>query len=358
MSGITIDAALLRLAEATIYGGIVILLILIIRAALGRWLAPRWVFLLWLIALVRLILPVAPIAPFSIFATAQAVPETIVPILVAPSRPAVTSPPIAPAANATLPIAHPAVGNAPLLTRPAVLALLWFLGATALTLTIIASQLRLARMAAAATQICDQPLVDLLQRCKARLGIRAPLTIAECPRISSPLLLGSIRPILLLPPGLAARLSEDELRSIIMHELAHIRRADIAIGWGATLVLIIHWFNPLVWLALARMRADRELACDALALAAMQDRERPAYGRTLIALLEHAPRPRPLPGLAAIAENNGDIKRRITMVARFRPSRRSAAILPAAFVALVACISLTDGQPQPKPTPPVARRPG
>lgn len=336
-----LDAAVFRLGQASVFGGVLVLIVLALRVALGRWMSPGWIFVLWLVVMVRLALPVAPIAPFSIYRAGHAAPAAVAPIFTPPA--ARIAPPSRPTeATSRTPVSAPGGEDQGLSPT---LAMFWLTGALGFAAVIATGQMKLRRMARGARQLCDASVVDLLEECKERLGVRSPMTVSECGGIASPLLLGTIRPILLLPPGLAARLTRTELRSIFMHELAHVRRADIAIGWGATLVLIAHWFNPLVWLAVSRMKADRELACDAVALAAMSQEERPAYGRTLISLLEHASKSRHIPGLAAIAEDNGDIKRRITMVARFRPARRHAAALSAAFVAALACVSLTDAQP-------------
>ena len=68
--------------------------------------------------------------------------------------------------------------------------------------------------------------------------------------------------------------------------MSHIKRRDILTGWLMTALQILHWFNPLVWLAFHRMRVDRELACDALALSYASAEESQPYGRTIIKLLE------------------------------------------------------------------------
>ena len=53
-----------------------------------------------------------------------------------------------------------------------------------------------------------------------------------------------------------------QLRHVFLHELAHLKRFDIAVGLLTAVVQTVHWFNPLVWLAFRRMRDDREVACD------------------------------------------------------------------------------------------------
>jgi len=56
------------------------------------------------------------------------------------------------------------------------------------------------------------------------------------------------------------------LRYVFLHELGHLKRGDILVNWLMALPLVLHWFNPLVWYAIQRIRVDGESACDALAL--------------------------------------------------------------------------------------------
>src|SRR5207248_3646996 len=103
------------------------------------------------------------------------------------------------------------------------------------------------------------------------------------------------------------------LRYVFLHELAHIKRHDILAGWLMAVLQIAHWFNPLVWLASYRMRADRELACDALALSYARENENQRYGDTIIKLLEGFGQSAWAPGLAGTVENGNQTKERIQM---------------------------------------------
>src|SRR5437762_409184 len=99
------------------------------------------------------------------------------------------------------------------------------------------------------------------------------------------------------------RCTPQELRFVFLHELAHLKRRDIAVNWLTTILQILHWFNPLVWLAFARMRVDRELACDELALSFAAAGESKSYGGAIIKLVEGFARPAALPGLVGILED-------------------------------------------------------
>lgn len=119
--------------------------------------------------------------------------------------------------------------------------------------------------------------------------------------------------------------------------------AGLAVCALAARVQIAHWFNPLLWLGFARMRSDRELACDALALAAADPGEHRAYGQTILKLLERFARPSAMPGLVGILEDKHQMKRRIGMIARFKQPPRWS-IGGGLLLAACAALGLTDAR--------------
>jgi hypothetical protein len=109
----------------------------------------------------------------------------------------------------------------------------------------------------------------------------------------------------------------------------------------------VHWFNPLVWLAFHCLRADRELACDALALSHARTGDNEAYGLTIVKLLEGFGQSVWTPSLAGILENKQQIKERISMIAKFHKSERGLA-LALSLLAGLALVTLTDAQNSPQ----------
>ena len=93
------------------------------------------------------------------------------------------------------------------------------------------------------------------------------LTASAAARVSVPITWGALRPVIVFPAE-AAAWPVDKLRAALLHELAHVRRGDWLLQTLAHLACAFHWFNPLVWLAARRMRAESEAACDDLVLAA------------------------------------------------------------------------------------------
>jgi hypothetical protein len=169
--------------------------------------------------------------------------------------------------------------------------------------------------------------------------------------VRTPALWGLALPRLLVPSGFFAAYGLRELRFILLHELYHVRRWDIAFNWLMALLLVVHWFNPLVWLAFARMRAERELACDARVLGHLRTDEAREYGATILRLLERPVGPAPAAILVGVLENCRQLKRRMRLISSFdsRPSRwRWVAVVAAAVLALTALTDASEQRPRPR----------
>jgi hypothetical protein len=169
------------------------------------------------------------------------------------------------------------------------------------------------------------------------------VTLIETEAIESPTLFGFVRPRLLLPAGLASSFTPQELRHVFLHELAHIKRHDVLAGWVMLGLQTLHWFNPLVWLAFHRLRADRELACDELALSYARPGENESYGLTIVKLLERFSQSAWAPSLAGILETKQQMKERISMIAKFHKTDRGLALALSLFAGL-ALVTLTDAR--------------
>ena len=151
-----------------------------------------------------------------------------------------------------------------------VLALIWFLGATAMVIRLVL-RIRAARRE-------DQDIRDS-QECGAGRGFLAdgvPVNFDD--RYTTPAVQGVLRPRISLPSGLDRLLSQQELDAVLMHELAHARRRDNLISLLYEVAVCVLWFHPLVWLAGARMSLYRELPCDESVI-------ENAHGRALVSAL-------------------------------------------------------------------------
>jgi beta-lactamase regulating signal transducer with metallopeptidase domain/thiol-disulfide isomerase/thioredoxin len=342
-------------------------LVLLVQFSLGKRLDGRWRHLLWFLVVARLLLPWSPPSPASVYnylrierhpaSAAAALPAanlpapTEVPRSSAPSlSPTLELPLPLPVTLASLPASAPATTLAPqprwMLPRwPVLLAAAWAAGVAILLARLIVQNYRFRRRLRSAPAPADQGLLQLFEDCHVAMGVSSRLRLVQTGLVATPALYGLFRLRLLLPPDLAARFSPAELRHIFLHELSHVRRRDMLVQWLITGLRIIHWFNPVLWFAFRRMAADRELACDELALSAVAEGESPAYGRTIVKLLEYHAGGSALPGLVGILEDKDQIFRRVTMIAAFKRHSRWS-ILGAASAAVLGLATLTGAQTQ------------
>jgi beta-lactamase regulating signal transducer with metallopeptidase domain len=314
---------------------ILILLVLAAQWLCGPRLQPRWRYALWLLVLLRLALPWTVPSPASLFNVLK-IPAAAPQVRAEPPPIKTKNVPIADSRRVATVASSPRINW---------LAWLWATGALLLTGCAVVSQYKFRRRVRRLRPLTDGPTLSLLEDCKALMGVSTPVSLVETEAINSPTLFGFVRPRLLLPTGLVSTFTREELRHVFLHELAHIKRLDILTGWVALGLQIVHWFNPLIWLAFYRLRADRELACDALALSSAGTGENKAYGLTIVKLLEGFGQPVWGPGQAGILENKHQMKERISMIAKFRKTDRGL-VLAIMLLAGLALVTLTDAQNQ------------
>ncbi len=113
----------------------------------------------------------------------------------------------------------------------------------------------------------DSPWPHVLEQLLRQTGCRRPVEVRKCSRVSVPMTWGLRRPVILAPLSSAAW-SEATIRSVLLHELGHIRRADCLTHLLGRVACAAYWFHPLVWVAARQMRKTSEQAADDAVLSA------------------------------------------------------------------------------------------
>jgi beta-lactamase regulating signal transducer with metallopeptidase domain len=340
-------------------------LILLAQGLLRKRLAPSWRYGLWLLLVARLLMPVPPQSAFSIFNLARTVPAyppgaALQPTIGADPYFVVNSfNGVVHLFNGTArmdlhamtePRDDPSPPPSGVTIRPAS-QITWFkvgfwgwlAGACFFGARLVWTNARFCSRIGGYQPSADENVTRLFNECRAAFNITQPVRMIESEEVESPAVYGLWRKWLLLPDGIFERFSSEELRHIFLHELAHIKRRDIEVNWLTALLRILHWFNPMIWLAFARMRADRELATDALALTHVAGTENVSYGETILKVVENLVHRAIQPGLVGIAESKAGLKERLRAIARIGAAKhwRWAAL---GMAAIVAGVGLTDAQ--------------
>ena len=172
-----------------------------------------------------------------------------------------TEPATAPQFQATTDTSAPGLSLVDWLTR------VWFAGFLACLTVPLVGLGRLAFLTKRTRPVTDGVWAHRLAALKEAYRIREPIQLRESPHPRLLLVWGWRRPTLIIPTT-ARTWSEDRVVAVLRHELAHVQRNDWLTQLASEVVRAIHWFNPLVWIACARLHVEREQACDDAVIAA------------------------------------------------------------------------------------------
>ena len=253
-------AVFLKLLNLSISASWLVLAVLVLRLISKR--SPKWVnVLLWGIVALRLVLPFSIESALSLIPSAETVSPAAVQFDPAPTITSGVSV-IDNAVNPSLSEHFSAVPTAsvnPLYVWTEIAGWVWLIGLGAMLLYALVSYLRLRRRVSVSLPIQDH--------------------IYLCDAISSPFILGVVKPHIYLPSGL----DEVQQQNVLSHERAHLARRD---HWWKPLgfaLLAVYWFNPVLWLAYALLCRDIELACDERVIRTMDESAVKTYSTVLLA---------------------------------------------------------------------------
>jgi len=236
------------------------------------------------------------------------------------------------------------VGRAP--TMGAVVFALWIGGIAVSASLVVAGLVRLKRLAASAGRVDRGRIADAAGALARDVGVDRPIAILESADPALVVTWGAARPKILLP--IAARgWSDARLRVVLRHELAHIRRGDWLAQIVGEIVRAVNWFNPLVWLACARLRLESEHACDDVVLAAGVEPAEYAAHLVDLARALHVRRPArlPAPAMARLSTLEGRVSAMLNHRLDRRPITRATQLATAAaLVSLTLSIAALAGQ--------------
>lgn len=250
----------LKIINMSISASWLILAVLILRLVLKK--APKWVnVLLWGIVAVRLICPLSFESALSLIPSSETIPldiEMAAKPTIDSGVPAINSV-VNPVLSSFAPPQHVLTSANPLQIWIPILNIIWLIGVGALLLYTAVSYWRLCR--------------------KVDTAVRYKGNIIQSENVSSPFVLGIIKPRIYLP----FNMNGQDLEHVVAHEQAHIRRKDHWWKPLGFLLLTIHWFNPLMWLAYVLLCRDIELACDEKVIKELGNEQRADYMQALVA---------------------------------------------------------------------------
>jgi len=360
MSPGTIHAVLVSafdwVLKTSLAASVLIALVAVIQVIFQKFLTARWRYALWALVIVRLLLPGAPPSKFSIlnlgaWQVRLPAPHSSIAVLPTPERSEGPEAPLHPiggeAQTPVLALQGKAKQSFASVTEWA--SLLWLLGVVGYSLKVILQHHRFASRLRPRESAASPRVAAILEKAKQALHVKQQVRVILREERQSPAVFGCLRPAIVLSKETLEQLSDEELRLILLHELVHIQRRDVFLNWLLIVLQSLHWFNPLVWFAARRLRADRELVCDAEVMRHLTGDQRHTYGSTLIKML--GSQISPVPSLVPILKHKREIHRRITMIAHFKPTRRIVTAASGCLLLTLGCLTFTNAAEKPIVTP-------
>lgn len=212
----------------------------------------------------------------------------------------------------------------------------WGAGVLLLTVRLLAAWLWLQRLRTRRVTAAGLEWQLRLSTLMRRMGVRRQVTLLVSRLVASPVVLGWLRPVVLVPASVLTGLAPAALEAVLAHELAHVRRHDYLVNVLQSILEVLLFYHPAVWWLSARIRAEREHCCDDVAVAQCGDAV--AYARALADL--EGLRSHPKLHLA-LAATGGPLMRRIQRL--LLPQALPAPATRAGLVTLLAVTALAAG---------------
>jgi len=277
-----IDFSTAMLIQSTV----LIIALLVLDLLIRKRVRAVFRYFIWMLVLVKLVLPTTLSSPtglgywFSDEVSAIVNEEPIAAERTAPVLPYIE---LISAAAPSISTAHAPVANInaaePVITTaPAVLtaslswqglAFLGWLAAVIVMAFLLVQRMFFVRGLIAQSKDPIGEIVDISRQCHQQMSVRRPVSLKLSPLSASPSVCGLFRPTILIPEDLPEKLNQQHLKSILLHELAHVKRGDLAVSLVQTILQIAYFYNPLLWFANAIIRKVREQAVDEMVLVAM-----------------------------------------------------------------------------------------
>lgn len=199
---------------------------------------------------------------------------------------------------------------------------IWLLGAIIALSYILHNNIKTIHSLKIGSTINNKELNEYLEECKKQLKIKRKVVLKLVSNINSPALYGIRGQTILIPEAMLNEKSIWILRYSIYHELAHYKRKDIQINIFVSFLLVIHWFNLIIWIGFKKMRQDSELACDEFALSFIKPQDRKNYGLALIEVAKrYSDNDLSLTNAVCFSSGKSSLKRRLLLISSYNSKK-------------------------------------
>lgn len=201
-----------------------------------------------------------------------------------------------------------------------VILLIWVIGASIVGLILLVSFYKLHTWVKEGETLENLKIQHCLARAQAALNSQIKINVLSSKKVQAPATSGIFRPVILLPNQYTERISEEHLTLLLMHELGHHKNKDFYQQSLFQIFTILFWYNPLIYWMAKQAERDREVACDSLVLACLEESEIISYGQVLLNSIIRKTNNQ----LASFSNNKKSLTERIQLIALYQPNKKYA----------------------------------
>ena len=349
--------------QASVYGSIVGIVILIVKTLLKDKISGKWTYLLWMILIIKLIVPFGPQSSISLF---NKIPSNITNNAIVDSSVIINS-----ALNSNNSYEQEnneyiasntdekekkvlSINNNGSIDEDEnisnlykfinILPLVWMAGFITTLFISIFMFFTLNKQVKIKKNIEDENIKFILEKSKNIMKIKTDINLVVNDDIRTPALCRIIKPTILFPNAMLD-LEDDEIKYILLHELSHYKRKDILVNYLLVLLQCVHWFNPFIWFFFKKIREDMELATDEKVVSKLNEDEYKNYARTIITIIERISIVPKNIGVLGMADDKKILRKRIEMIKNsnlFKNKKKLISIIGISCVLILGSILLTS----------------
>lgn len=304
------------------------LIILLVKVLLKNKISPKWQILIWAILAIRLAVPVLPKSNISIFNSVPQVKnveisDKVIEHIEPMAKTYIRGNVVIGEKNKEFILSKVFADN---------IITIWVSGSIIMLLYMAGIYLVYNMKSKKFEIVADGDILDVLEKCKRELDIRENVIV----RLGgdTPLLKGILKPQIIIPEGY----TKEELKSVFMHELMHLKHKDVLWNIAGTLLLCGYWYNPVIWYSFFVFRRDMEILCDYRVLQVYDNRK----GYASVLLKTALRKNRFIIGTTSMQNGEKDITKRIKYIAYFKKPKVIWSIAAIAVAIAITGICLTN----------------
>lgn len=318
-------------------GALVALLIYAMGRISGSKLSHTWQYYIWFLLILRLIIPLRPEIQYTRTVIVLEDSHTVNSDFANLNEDTF----IAESSHKTDYVPHQTEGDRPAWDLKSTLPALWLVVAMIIAAVKITDYLSYAAyMKAGSHPVEDETLNAVFDDAVLRSGIRCNVSLWESSLIKSPMLMGIVRPVVIIPDDKNDCI---DMAQIFDHELTHLKRHDLVYKLLIQAALCLHWFNPVIYMTAKKISSLCELSCDEAVLGMLSAEERNDYGNMLLNVAALGSSYRNNVAMTTFCDDKHILKERLNAIMKYKKMSKSAVCLSAILSVMILTVIVLAG---------------